>query len=140
MNSVVTSLGLLIARVGFGCLMLVHGYPKFQTLMAAVKSGDYQFADPLQIGAKWSLFGAVGAEFGCSLLLIVGLLTRMAAIPLAFTMAVAAFMIHSEDDWGTKEKAVLYLVVYVALIFTGPGQFSLDYLLFGKKKSDLPVK
>lgn len=130
------SFGLLLHRLAFGGLMLVHGIPKLKGMM---ENGVGNFPDPLGIGTTVSHLGAVGSEVGCSILLMVGLLTRAAAIPAAFTMAVAAFVVHSADDWGTKEKAVLFLCGYLVLIFTGPGKFSVDHLLFGKKSSEKTV-
>jgi putative oxidoreductase len=115
----------LILRVAFGGLMLVHGIPKL--IGFAEMAG--QFPDPLGMGSGLSLVLAIGAEVGCSLLLILGLGTRFAAIPLAITMAVALFVVHAADPWKVKELAAVYLCVYVSLVFTGPGQFSLDHLI-----------
>ncbi|HEY0984241.1 MULTISPECIES: DoxX family protein [unclassified Schlesneria] len=128
-----TSLGLLVLRVAIGCLMLVHGLQKisnFETLKT-------QFPDPLGMGNQLSLMSAIGAEAGCSALLILGLGTRLAAIPLAFTMMVAFFIVHAKDPWNVKELACAYLFVYITLILTGPGSFSLDHL-WTKRKSSSP--
>jgi putative oxidoreductase len=67
-------------------------------------------------------------------LLILGLGTRLAAMPLAFTMMVALFVVHAEDPWKVKELAAVYLGVYLALILTGPGDFSLDRRLLRDKQ------
>ena len=114
---------LLLLRVGFGLMMLAHGYPKLQKLLAG---GNIEFASVFGLSPAISLALAVFAEFFCSLLLVLGLLTRLATIPLIITMAVAVFMIHGADAFGEKEMALHYLVVYVALLFTGPGRYSLD--------------
>lgn len=42
---------------------------------------------------------AAGTEFFGGALLIVGLATRLIAIPLAFTMLVAAFSVHIDNGW-----------------------------------------
>lgn len=134
MNSLrenLTSAGLLLLRVGVGCLMLVHGVAKIQGFsdLSAV------FPDPIGLGSKLSLILAIGAEVGASLLLMVGLASRLAAIPLAFTMLVALFLVHAEDPWKVKELAAMFLLVYVTLLVTGPGRFSLDHLWCSKRKS-----
>jgi putative oxidoreductase len=49
-------------------------------------------------------------------------------------MVVAAFMRHADDPFATKEKALLFLVIYIALLFTGSGRFGLDAFLFKKKR------
>lgn len=131
-NNTATSVGLLILRTAFGCFMLVHGIQKLMSF------GDMaeQFPDPIGLGSQFSLVAAIGAEVGCSLLLILGLGTRLAAIPLAFTMLVALFVVHTNDPWKVKELAAVFLSVYVFLMFTGAGEFSLDRLVFRAKKTD----
>jgi putative oxidoreductase len=119
-----TSVGLLILRVAFGGMMLVHGIPK---LMGFSEMAG-QFPDPIGMGSRLSLMSAIGAEVGCSLLLILGLGTRFAALPLAITMMVALFAVHASGPWKVKELAAVYLSVYVSLAFTGAGRFSLDHL------------
>ena len=42
------------------------------------------------------------------------------------TMAVAAFMIHAADPFAKQEKALVFLIAFVALLLTGPGRYSLD--------------
>lgn len=127
-----TSFGLLILRVGFGCFMLFgHGLSKLMNFSDMAEN----FADPFGLGPETSLGLAVFAEFGCSLLLIIGFLTRLAAIPLAVTMATALFMIHAADPWKVKELAAVYLTVYAVLIVAGGGKFALDRILWNKFRS-----
>ena len=77
--------------------------------------------------------------FGCFILLIVGFLTRLATVPLAITMLVALFVVHGADPWQKKELAACYLAVYLTLFFTGPGVFSVDHLVWRRKKEELQV-
>lgn len=128
-----TSTGLLILRVGIGGLMLVHGIAKIQ----GFSEMSAAFPDPLGLGSQLSLLLAIGAEVGGSILLIVGLASRLAAVPLAFTMLIALFVVHSADPWNVKELAAAYLLVYVSLLLTGPGSFSLDHLWFGRRCKSL---
>lgn len=123
-GSLTVSIGLLILRVVVGVFMMTHGFGKLQML---VGPGEIQFADPIGIGLELSLFLAVFAEFFCSILLILGLGTRLAAFPLWFTMFVAGVIVHSADPFGVKEMAFLYGTIYTVILFTGPGKFSLDY-------------
>lgn len=122
--------GLLLLRVAVGCFMLVHGWQKLTGFSEMADT----FPDPIGMGSRLSLILAIGAEFGCSLLIIIGLGTRLAAIPLAFTMVVALFIVHGADPWQTKELAAVYLAVYAVLILTGAGKLSLDYLWAEKGK------
>lgn len=122
--------GLLIYRIVISGFMLVHGIPK---LMKLFSSDPIKFSDPLGIGITSSLLFTVLAEFGCSILIIIGLGTRIAAAGLAFTMIIAAFVVHSEDAFDKKEKALLYLVIYLFLFIAGPGKYSVDRALSTRK-------
>jgi len=127
------STGLFVLRVAFGCFMLVHGIPKLTGYSEMVT----KFPDPIGMGSQLSLVSAIGAEVGCSMLLILGLGTRFAAILLAFTMAVALFVVHSSDPWQKQELAAVYLAAYVTLAFTGAGHFSIDRCFWARK--DRPI-
>jgi len=115
-------IGLLLLRVSFSGLMLTHGIPKLMNLV----QGNLEFSDPLGIGAVPSLLLTVIGEVICPLLIIIGYKTRLAAIPAAITMAVAAFIIHGADPIGTKEKALLYFFAFVIIALTGAGKYSVD--------------
>lgn len=119
---------LLVTRLMTAGFMLTHGIPKLNKLMAG---GEIKFGDPLGLGPEVSLFLAVFAEFFCSLCIGLGLGTRLAAIPLVITMAVAAFIAHGDDPFQRKELALLYLTMYIILIFSGSGKFSVDYFISG---------
>ena len=117
------ALGLLWLRLTAGGMMLVaHGWPKLMAIHELVE----RFPDPLGIGSATSAILAVGAEAGCSLLLICGLWTRWAAVPLIVTMLVAAFLVHGDDPWAKKEFALVYMVPFVTLALMGPGEWSVD--------------
>ena len=117
--------GLLILRVAAGVFMMTHGLAKIQHFSELSQT----FADPIGLGPKFSLALIVFAEFGCSLMLILGLLTRLAAIPLIIGMIVAAFIAHSPFTFGGSELPLLYLVIYTSFFFMGAGRFSVDHLI-----------
>ena len=128
-----TSIGLLILRLGAGGFMITHGWGKVQTVLEGTAEKVAQFGDPMGLGLPpmVNLSLAALAEFFCAILVAVGFATRLAAIPPAITMAVAAFLVHAADPWTmgegpSKEPALLFLSAFLALFFTGPGQFSVD--------------
>ena len=146
------SVGLLILRVGVGGYMATHGWGKVQMLLAgeAEKMGD-----PIGIGSWPSLALVALAEFVCALLVVVGLGTRLAAIPPAIAMAVAAFVAHGKDPWTmgeafrlfmegqtkfpvSKEPALMFMVPFLAMVFTGAGRFSLDAMVRRGPKQQSP--
>ncbi len=119
-------IGLLVVRVVAGATMIyAHGWGKFQKFI----SGDWSFADPIGLGEGVSLGLAAGAEFGAALLVVLGLATRIAALPLVITMLVAALIFHAGDPFGDKELAIVYAAMFLSLFFTGPGRISLDHVL-----------
>jgi putative oxidoreductase len=102
--------------------MLTHGLPKLQNLLG----GNFEFGDPIGIGATPSLFLAVIGEFICPILVIVGFKTRWATVPTIITMLVAALIVHGADPFHVKEKAILFLIAFVSVLMLGPGKYSLD--------------
>jgi len=88
------------------------------------------FADPLGIGSAFSLILILLAEVLCAALIVLGLWTRIACVPLIIGMAVIAFMVKGDADLGEKELAVVYLAAFIALLFTGSGRFAIDRIAF----------
>ena len=105
--------------------MLTHGYPKLLKLI----SGDFGFPDPIGIGNELSLILAIFAEFFCSILILIGFRTSLAAIPLIFTMLVALLIVHSDDSIFEHWNILLYLLSYGILLHLGGGKFGLTYYL-----------
>lgn len=120
-------LSTLVLRVVLGASMLFgHGLAKLQNF-SDLKS---QFPDPIGVGASGSLMLAIFAEFFCSALLVVGLLSRFASLALVITMGIAVFVVTSEAPWAERELGALYLAGFTATLFLGSGKYSLDRLLF----------
>lgn len=119
---------LLMLRLVFGGLMIPHGYDK----LIHYSDKKSQFIAFLGIAPEINLALVIFAEFFCAILLVFGLLTRWVAVPLIITMAVALFVVNKGDVMGKGEIAMLYLTVYVCLLFTGGGRYSLDAALYKK--------
>lgn len=112
-----------LLRIVLGLTMfLAHGIPKVANYLMLTDV----FPDPYGISGTLSLMLVIFAEFFCSLLLIVGLMTRVALIPLTFTMFTAFFVVHRADPFAQKELALIYLVGFIVLFITGPGRISID--------------
>jgi putative oxidoreductase len=125
------SIGLLVLRLGVGLMMLLaHGWGK----LAGFSELTTKFPDPLGLGPTVTLVLAIFAEVVCALLIIVGLGTRFAAVPLLITMLVAAFIVHADDPWARQEFALLYAIPFLTLIFTGGGRFALDRIVKIKRR------
>ncbi len=146
-NEMTASIGLLILRLGVGGYLVTHGWGKLQML---VGGGAAQFGDPIGLGSTLSLTLVTVSEFFCAVLIVSGLATRFAAVPVVISMSVAAFVVHARDPWTmdtaakaflggasktwfSKEPALLYLIPFLALAFTGGGKLSLDALIASRR-------
>lgn len=129
---VYVDLVLLVVRIFIGFAMLSHGFPKLQQLL---EGGEIKFFDFIELGPKISLILTVFAEFVCSILLILGLFTRVATGFLIFTMAIAAFVVHGADLFEKRELSLLYLSVYLLIVSFGAGKISVDYMIEKRKRS-----
>ena len=126
-----TDAAMLVLRLWLGLTMLLnHGLGKLTNF------GDMsaKFLDLFGIGSTASLALAVFAEAFCSALLVIGLVTRFAALNLVATMLVAFTMAHQMKLTGERngELAFIYLAGYVTLLIAGPGRYSADACLFRK--------
>lgn len=122
--------GLLALRLGFGGMMFAaHGMGKLQTLINT--GAPEKFNDPLGLFAPAVGFLLIAAAEGvCSVLIALGLFTRLAAIPLVFGMCVAAYGHHIKGDpFGKIEFPLLYAMAFLALALIGAGRYSLDRLI-----------
>ncbi|GHA40398.1 membrane protein [Salinimicrobium marinum] len=117
---------LLIIRIGVATLMLTHGIPKLQMLFSG---GEIQFPGVMGLSSTISLALAVFAEVICSVLLLIGLATRLSSIPLIITMLMAVFVIHGNDPFANQELGLLYLFLYAPLLILGGGKFSVDKII-----------
>ncbi len=122
--------GLLIFRVGVGGLMLTHhGIRKVDLLLRGRSEvlSDIPFGFGPDAWLGWLVF----AEFGCTILLVLGLMTRLAAIPLILSSMATVFVIHSKNPWG-QELELVYLIGFVAVLLLGAGEYSVE--AWAKKK------
>lgn len=132
-NPLIFDIVIFLVRLFVGFAMLSHGYPKLQTL---IDGGDIKFYDFIGLGPEISLGLTVFAEFVCSIFLILGLFTRVAASFLIFTMAIAGFVVHSADGFDKREMSMLYLCIYLLIITFGAGKISVDYMIEKRRRAN----
>lgn len=131
-SSIPKDIIILAVRVFVGFAMLSHGYPKLQMLLAG---GKIEFFDFLGMGPLVTLILTVLAEFVCSILLILGLFTRVSVGFLIFTMVIAGFVVHAADPFEKREMSLIYLSVYLLLMIIGAGKVSVDHLIKRRKRA-----
>ncbi|KIH82533.1 DoxX family protein [Pseudomonas batumici] len=110
---------------GSALLLRVHGLPKlldFQHQLSLIE-------DPFGLGAHLTLSLAIFAEVLCPLLIILGLLTRLATLPVLFLLLVSLVWVHPEWSLAEGQFAWLLVIVFATLLIGGSGAFSLDRCL-----------
>ena len=131
LDTTLTNVGLLVLRAVFGLLLAFgHGWGKLSHFseMAA------NFADPFGFGGPFSLGLTVFAEFFCALAVALGILARVATLPLIIMFLTVVLIIHGDDPWPRQEMGLMYLIVFVTVLLTGPGKYSLDNMIFKWKQ------
>lgn len=109
-------------RVFIGFMMLTHGIAKieqFDTLKST-------FPATMGMSSELSLILIILVEVGCSSLVLLGFMTRLAVLPLMFSMIIAAFFTFSPISLSTAELPLLYLGIYTFILLEGPGRYSAD--------------
>ena len=122
---------ILCVRLFFGVLFFMHGLDK----MTNFDQLSLTFPDIMGFGSYMSLMLSIFAEICCSLFLIFGLLVRVMLIPMSIAMAVAFFDVH-DAMMPEGELSLIYLIVFIIVYLTGPGRFSLDYLIDARFKNE----
>lgn len=114
-----------------GVAFILHGWGKIQV--------PFGWMGPESPVPGLFQFLAAFSEFGGGIALILGLLTRVAALGLGFTMAVATYthMVIKGDPFVGRpsyELPLVYLVISILFIVMGPGSYSADAKVFGERK------
>ncbi len=116
---------MLVLRAGAGALIIPHGYDKL--IHFAEKKNS--FMNFMGIGSPLSLSLVIFAEFFCGMFIVLGLFTRLAAIPLIIDMGVALVNVNHANIFGKGAEATMFLVCFLALFLCGPGRVSADKLI-----------
>ena len=126
-NSSAFNFAMLILRLVFGILIVHAGYQK----LTGFSQMENNFTNFMGLGSKISLCLIIFAEFFCGILVILGLFTRLACIPLLIGMGVAFYVVtHSTDDiFGHGSAALTYFSAFLAISLVGPGKISVDGMI-----------
>jgi len=130
------SAALLLLRLIMGIAFIYHGWGKIQNPFDWVPPQA-----PISIPTFFQFLAAL-SEFGGGIGLVLGLLTPIASLGIACTMAVAVYF-HSmvmKDPFvnmtggSSYEPALVFLGVAILFLALGPGKLSLDKMIFGERK------
>jgi putative oxidoreductase len=122
-NERAQDLGLLFLRAaGALFLLFVHGLPKlldFQAQLAVIE-------DPFHMGPALTLSMAIFAEVLCPLLILTGVLARLACLPILFLLFVALVFVHSEWSVEQGQFGWLLMIIFTSVLIAGPGRLALN--------------
>ena len=122
-------LGLLWLRVSAALFLLfVHGLPKLLHFNEQLQLIE----DPFHLGPAMTLSLAIFAEVACPLLIIAGVLTRLACLPVLCVLLIAVGVVHPEWTLEQGQFAWLLLILFSAILLAGPGRLSLRLSLPGR--------
>jgi len=123
--------GITFIRIIVGLFITYHGLEVFdkQKMTDYAKwLTDLHFPSPL-----FMAYLGKGIEFVAGLLFLLGLFTRIAIIPLIITMLIITFGMGKGKIYMDDQHPFLFVLLFLVIFFTGPGNFSLDHILFQKK-------
>ncbi|MDB6145005.1 MAG: LysR family transcriptional regulator [Pseudomonas sp.] len=115
------NLGLLFLRLsGAAFLFYVHGLPKWLNYSVELQ----RIEDPFHLGAQLTLGLAIFAEVLCPLAIALGLLTRLACLPILTVLIIALAVVH--PDWTLEQGQFgwLLLIIFVTVLVAGPGRYA----------------
>jgi putative oxidoreductase len=117
-------LALLALRLVLGAIMIGHGYPKVFGGLAHHVQAVSNLGLP-----GWLAYLSAAAEFLGGIAIILGLLTRLAALGITINMAVAVGKVHWKNGFlgnGGYQFPLALAAIAFALIFFGAGPIALD--------------
>ncbi len=123
------NLVILFLRIFAGGFLLRHGLVKIANFQELVGT----FPDPLWIGSEASLYLSIFAEAICAVMVIWGVLTRIASAIIVINMSVAGFIALHGMPFQAKELALVYFFIFIAIAVLGGGKYSIDWVIFTKK-------
>ncbi len=133
------TLGLAILRVVLGFIFAVHGWQKYNDIgIAGMQAGFGQMGVP---NAEVFAVLVIVLELVGGVLLILGFLSRPIAALLAVEMIGALVLVHAPNGFFVNENGYELVLILAAAALTialaGPGRWSLDYAVFGRRKTRL---
>lgn len=116
-----------LLRVMAGLALAIHGWPKIQDPMKLVGMVESLGFAP---GALWAVLLAA-TEFIGGILLVLGLLTRPAALGATIVLLVTVYFhwVVKAEGWSGSEKSLLWAAMTFLIFVRGAGAHSIDRLL-----------
>ena len=119
--------GLFLIRLMLAIFLIIHGLEVFDP----EKMKNYSGWETFKSSSAMPYIGKI-AEFVAGILLLLGLFTRLACILVIGTFGYITFFVGKGKFWMDDQHPFLFVLLALVFIFTGPGNFSLDKIIFKK--------
>lgn len=130
-SSIALTNGIAFIRIIVGLLLIYHGLEVFDPeLMKGYMTWD-TFKGP---SAKLMVYAGKSSELLAGIFIFLGLLTRLGAVMMIGTFSYITFMIGHGKFWYEDQHPFMFALFGLLFLFTGPGSWSVDAILFKKKK------
>jgi putative oxidoreductase len=122
--------GIALIRIVIGLLLIYHGVEIFSPeTMNSYLEWD-MFKGPY---GKSMVYAGKTTEFIVGVLLSLGLLTRVSALLMIGNFTYITFFVGQGRFWYEDQHPFMFALFGILFLFTGPGAWSLDRIIFNKK-------
>jgi uncharacterized membrane protein YphA (DoxX/SURF4 family) len=122
--------GLTLVRLTFGIFLVYHGWEIFES----DKMNEYLKWDAFKNSSgKLMVYSGKAAELIAGILFGLGLFTRIASLLTIGVMCYISFFLGNGIIWNNDQHPFLFVLLALVFFFTGPGNFSLDKMIFNKR-------
>ncbi|AWH85679.1 DoxX family protein [Flavobacterium album] len=131
LKSPVYNFGILFFRIAVAAqLIIVHGLKKIGVGVAAPEA----VPNPLGLPPALNDIIAIAANTYLPFLIVIGLCTRLAALPAVCVTLTGYFIVHANDPLAVSDVPYMYSVSLLLIIILGGGRYSLDQYISKKIK------
>ena len=121
----------LIARIWIARVFFNSGLTKIQDWESTLFLFEYEYAVPI-LPFEVTAFLAACFELGMPVLLVVGLFSRLAAVPLLTMSLVIQFILGANNAAFDNVEHFYWMILLLMIVLKGPGKISIDHLICKK--------
>ena len=121
--------GLTLIRCTIGACLIYHGWEVFSESKI---NGYLQWDQFKNSNGKLMVYSGKAAELIAGVLFVLGLFTRIACLLIMCVMCYIIFFLGKGIIWYDDQHPFLFVLLAMVFFFTGPGNLSLDKMIFKK--------
>jgi len=121
--------GLTLVRCAVGAFLIYHGCEIFNE---AIINKNLQWDQFKNSSGKLLVYSGKTGELIAGILFVLGLFMRVACLLIIGVMCYITFFLGKGIIWYDDQHPFLFVLLALVFFFTGPGNFSLDKMIFKK--------